>query len=59
VLVGPQGNVLSTFTAVSSGDPALDRAVENAARVVTYAPARVDCTPAEGEYRFTYTFPQF
>jgi TonB family protein len=58
VLVGPQGNVLSTFTTASSGSPTLDRAVENAARLVTYAPARVNCKPVEGDYRFTYTFPQ-
>jgi hypothetical protein len=32
VSVGPQGNALSTFTAVASGDPALERAVENAVR---------------------------
>ncbi|MGH7659833.1 MAG: TonB family protein [Vulcanimicrobiaceae bacterium] len=58
VLVGPTGNVLSTFTTASSGNPALDQAVENAARLVTFAPARANCKPVEGDYRFTYTFPQ-
>lgn len=58
VLVGPQGNVLSTLTTASSGNASLDRAVESAARLVTYAPARVNCKPVEGDYRFTYTFPQ-
>jgi TonB family protein len=58
VLVGPGGNVLSTLTTASSGNATLDQAVENAARLVTYAPARVNCKPVEGDYRFTYTFPQ-
>ncbi|MBV8601102.1 MAG: TonB family protein [Candidatus Eremiobacteraeota bacterium] len=58
VLVGPGGNVLGTFVAASSGDPVLDQAVSDAARLVAYAPARAGCTPVQGEYRFTYAFPQ-
>lgn len=58
VLVGPQGNVLSTLVTASSGEGSLDQAVENAARLVPYAPARANCKPVEGDYRFTYTFPQ-
>ena len=58
VVVSPGGNVLSTLTTSSSGDAALDLAVERAARLVTYAPARANCKPVEGDYRFTYTFPQ-
>lgn len=58
VVVGPGGNVLSTLVTASSGDAALDRAVESAARLVTYAPAHASCKPVEGDYRFTYTFPQ-
>jgi len=59
VVVGPQGNVLSTLTTQSSGDPVLDQAVLNAVRLVAWAPALAGCRPVQGEYRFTYTFPQF
>jgi TonB family protein len=58
VLVGAQGEILGTLTIASSGNAELDQAVTNAARLVAYAPARVNCKPVEGEYRFTYTFPQ-
>ena len=59
VLVSAQGEVLGTLTIASSGEPLLDQAVSNAARLVAYAPARVNCAAVEGEYRFTYSFPQF
>ena len=36
----------------------LDQAVASAARNVAYRPAQQNCTPAVGEYLFTYTFPQ-
>jgi TonB family protein len=58
VLVGAQGEILGTLTIASSGNAELDQAVTNATRLVAYAPARVNCKPVEGEYRFTYTFPQ-
>lgn len=59
VVIGPQGNVLSALTTQSSGDPALDQAVLGAVRLVTWSPALAGCRPVQGEYRFTYTFPQF
>jgi TonB family protein len=58
VLVGADGSVLGTLVTASSGDPVLDGAVAAAARLVTYAPARVRCRASPGEYRFSYTFPQ-
>jgi TonB family protein len=59
VLVSPSGSASSSVVVMSSGDGLLDQAVQDAARLVRYAPAQRDCIAVGGEYRFTYSFPQF
>jgi protein TonB len=56
VTIGPDGTASDLHVAQSSGDPSLDRAALEAARLSTYAPPEVDGQPATETYRIIYTF---
>ncbi|HZZ64138.1 MAG TPA: energy transducer TonB, partial [Candidatus Baltobacteraceae bacterium] len=56
VALDPQGRVLNTALAQSSGNPGLDASALAMANSATYAPKYVHCKAVAGEYTFTVQF---
>lgn len=56
VLIGPDGKVKEASIFKSSGYPAFDIAVVDAARLTVYSPKVVDCKSVEGVYLFSAAF---